>query len=166
MRTYIGPFVVCKFNLIDTKEQRLSCPKSDCVKFGATIWQKSRKFCDQCGSEIGMMDFSIKSPSVSIEEIFAEIGDALSCVLDDDLYSYLNKEKVHVWMPNRDFGEKLNFLFGGKYNMDCFIQDIDPEVLPRQIKAFQDQFTKELAVLESKYGKDNIIYKWGVINEN
>ena len=160
--TYIGPYVECRFSNKDDIEKRRCCPKKDCKEYGKNLWDEKQKFCNQCGEKITAVEFPVVVGAVDEYEIRMSFNEALHTPMGDELHFWQKENNIHIWMPNQ-------YLKCEEYprieleHQQSSIRDIPVELPANQIEAFKIQFEKEIAVLESNYGKENMTFKWGVV---
>lgn len=162
--TYVGPYVECRFGNKETIENRRTCPNKLCKQFGKEIYENSTKFCDQCGSQIDVVEFHKTVEAVNNYELRMSFNEALVTPLGDGIYFWQKENNIHVWIPNQ-------YLMCDEYprvkveHRESSIQEIPIELPAAQIAAFKKQFAKELAVLSEAYGADKMTYKWGIIHQ-
>lgn len=161
--TYIGPYVECNYHLIPSVKKYKSCPTKNCKVYGTQIYS-DKSFCDQCGSKIDLVEFSIEKPSVDADEFRMLIDEKLYNCIGDDLHFWQKNNKKHIWLPNRALNCPEFPLYKIEHE-DSSIQELSIDAPIKQLEAFKVQFKNEIEIMESLYGKENVAFKWGFIHQ-
>lgn len=161
LSVYIGPFVKCTNEQVDTNVKSKSCPNSQCKAYYA-ISAKSAQFCDCCGTKLEELESTIQASKVNLRIILGEIKERLFPIHDrlDNHYWRLN-----YWRSN---------IKAGKEHMVLIHDSVKPEnrfqtfKIPDESKAlewFKKTFKKEIEVFIKAYGENCVEVCFGVMSD-
>jgi hypothetical protein len=155
--TYLGPYLHCKVSKTDSKTIRRTCTNNTCPNRNGCMYSK---FCHQCGSPIGDVEFSVKANTVNICELRKKINEALATPCGD-YFDELSKNGIDIWFGNWHRPSKSSRSFTCD---DTQLTPIEAGVVKNEIDEFVLQYKSAIAVIEEAYGKDNVEVKWGLIH--
>lgn len=160
LSTHIGPFFRCKPSKGPVKIKRRGCANKSCKNNGSETWDRSKQFCELCGSAITNYEKEITADLQHPFEIACEIlNESLSNIHKENCQEIGN---FHVFVANRrsaDFSKCVDNKGETAY------LEITSEMVDKQKKMLSENFAKELIVLQEQYGKNNVEICWGVICE-
>lgn len=153
---YIGPVVLCKISEKIKTWEIPACINFSCCRRGKET-SKASVFCENCGHKIGVVNKSQEFPEHSIVEITEAIDCSLIYVCDYEEQGH--NEKLIINDPKKC--PTLKYLSADAHHNYSFdISDIDVE---EELKKFEDGFSKELALIRSILGVENVQVKYLVI---
>lgn len=145
---YFGPVIVCK-NTIQNKEVLVNeCP--ECKK------QISSKYCSDCGSEVIETIRNSEVKKVDHWNVTELCDCNILFIYDDD--------NADFYISNVTKKQPSIILFNPIYddvNEAISNQSLD---IAEEITKFALEFSKEIAILQEAYGRENVTISWRLIN--
>lgn len=158
---HLGPYVECRTKKKAGTEKRRVCTNEKCKQHDRERYDEKAKFCEECGSKIEKVDFSVEQPAVDRWKISEKIQEAMTWPMGDEMASWMEKNNLHIWITNRTDCPHLHF--NPKY--DPFqMRAVTSEFIEDEIAKFKAYHEKELKVLFKTYGEENCTFKWGLLS--
>ena len=161
MSCYLGPYVCCNFEKEKKETIVKSCPNKKCAKFH----QKNEwsKFCPDCGSKIEKNSIFYLKSVVDVNFVEKLLRRTLYFPRGDGKWMDNN---YHIWIPIYS-PESCSRKWFSEEKIETKLEyiPIDNELISSELQLFQDCFNKEIKILMDRYGKNNVKFKWGHIEQ-
>lgn len=164
-RTYIGPHVVCKVEIMDKPRFVPVCTNDQCVAFKRTDRTWDGRFCSYCGMQIGNIAVVEKEPAIDADDFsYDRLSERLVPPGGDARFNYVREHGIEIYMPNIDVPE---------IERDMHLESREPfghmlipaDTINKEVISFIRFFFDDLALLRDAYGERNVEVKWGIIQD-
>jgi hypothetical protein len=158
INTYIGPYIECSFTTIPSESTIYGCVNINCEKHKVSC-AHILNFCDCCGNRLQKLKDTILVPAINQVDVIDELNQNLIYPNGDGYIKYEVYNNKHIYMCNNIDD---NICFNTNYFEETIIQELD---LSNSVNLFKKKYSEEIKHLENIYGKENIVIKFGLINE-
>lgn len=160
---FLGAYAECKTHKVDTMTIKRTCENNKCKTYGDNVYDKNTIFCSFCGSKIKEIEFPSKEDAVDRHELSEEVfQNKIMTICGDGFHFWMEKNNKHIWISNQK-DSKDHFSFD-PHNCETILRPITADVIEEETAQFKKYFKKELAILNEKYGQENVEVKWGLIH--
>jgi hypothetical protein len=143
---YVGPYIQCKKEKGIRYKSVMTCSNKGCKEYGH---HNSQKFCGNCGSVIGTIEFPAEVETVDSCEVQETIDEDLVPIHSEQW------ENHDIWILNKGWIRKLHY--DPKYE-EALVEVNDTA---KEIFQFEKDFAKQIEIILKAYGTIEI--KWGMI---
>ncbi len=159
---HAGPYVVCKNEKAEAVLTRRSCTSKKCPEHKKEYHNPKAKFCADCGSPIGDVEYKQNVLKIDQYELYEELDEALISPMGDYYHYWRKKNNIDIWVSNlRNKGREWSF---DPHSTEFFAQEITLNLMQLEIIEFVEQFKEQLKILRKHYGENNVEVKWGIMN--
>jgi hypothetical protein len=151
--TYVGPYLECKVETAQKPHKISSCTNEKCKEYERELWNR-KKFCDNCGTQIGEITIMRTESKVSQMEVQEEI--------EEDLYCVNRLAEEDIWMANKGRQDKNARRFHLDHTEGA--EEITHDMMVAETAEFIDQYRHALSVVRKRYNPENVYIKWGIVN--
>ena len=160
---YVGPYIIADIFPQEVTKQKKSCPNEECKKYKQ--WA-SNGFCSSCGSKVQLVSY----PEMDNVPLNWKLTEERTDQEADEFNNYLNcmnaceDDSFDCYIPN----QRLKGVPDRKTYVDpryeSVFQELDADVIEKEKEALKATFEKQIAMLESWHGKENVHIKWGFLS--
>jgi hypothetical protein len=151
---YVGPYLECKYRIVDVVSQVRTCPNPGCQEHGSRL---SDKFCRICGSEVqDNVEVTSQAPSVDWWDFTEAIGETLSQA-DPEEHIANRPANCHLFIPN----VVVDFCIHEGGDSEDKVEQLDWSDTNRLSEAFTVLFSQEIAEAGQQY--DTVVVRFGVM---
>ena len=110
--TYLGPYVICKTEKVETVTKRRVCVNRACRE-AAHRMEKRTQYCSECGQAIGEIDIPQTVPKVNTFSLRMKMKETLTTINPNGRFYYEEDNNVNIWISNVWVGKREYNLEGG-----------------------------------------------------
>lgn len=169
---YVGPYFRCFTALVEKpKVVHNTCTNQKCISYGKQLYPDiSGPFCPRCGQPCGNVTIIVKRPAVdcgSVCDAFERPSNgtpAMLTALRDSCspIAKVNDGEIHIWIGNMRNDSMRKFNMAVESNASEV--KLEEDAIKTEKALFLTHYSKEYAVLEKLYGKENVKVCWGIMN--
>lgn len=161
-RTYVGPYAVCKVEIVDKPHYKRVCINQTCKRYHEQSAGRGGQYCSHCGTLTADVNFPEREPAIDSWHVAEQIFERLTTPGGDAYFLEVRKTGRELWMPNVQIEgmERDPHLEEREDFYEVAIKSPAQEVL-----AFETTFVFELDFLRITYGHNNVYVTWGIIQD-